>query len=82
MFGWFDRKRMGWLSLFMQKLLLFPIPGSGRFIRQPLYFGDFCMLIQRLGGSSVQGIYDITGLEKVSYMSLMRQLRQALNTRS
>ena len=41
MFGWFDRKHLGWLARFMQKLPLFPIPGSGRFIRQPLYVGDF-----------------------------------------
>jgi nucleoside-diphosphate-sugar epimerase len=47
MFGWFDRKHLGWLARFMQKLPLFPIPGSGRFIRQPLNVGDFCMLIQR-----------------------------------
>ena len=47
MFGWFDRKHLGWLARFMQALPVFPIPGSGRFIRQPLYVGDFCMLIQR-----------------------------------
>lgn len=81
MFGWFDRKHLGWLARFMQKLPLFPIPGSGRFIRQPLYVGDFCMLIQRcLEDPGLQGTYDITGLEKVSYLSLMRQLRQAVNS--
>ncbi|WP_010316324.1 NAD(P)-dependent oxidoreductase [Synechococcus sp. CB0205] len=83
MFGWFDRKHLGWLARFMQKLPLFPIPGSGRFIRQPLYVGDFCMLIQRcLEDPGLQGIYDITGLEKVSYLSLMRQLRWAVNART
>jgi len=83
MFGWFDRKHLGWLARFMQKLPLFPIPGSGRFIRQPLYVGDFCMLIQRcLEDPGLQGAYDISGLEKVSYLSLMRQLRQAVNART
>jgi nucleoside-diphosphate-sugar epimerase len=33
MFGWFDRKHLGWLARFMQTLPVFPIPGSGRFIR-------------------------------------------------
>jgi len=80
MFGWFDRKHLGWLARFMQKLPLFPIPGSGRFIRQPLYVGDFCMLIQRcLEDPDLQGAYDITGLEKVSYLCLMRQLRRVVN---
>lgn len=83
MFGWFDRKHLGWLARFMQKLPLFPIPGSGRFIRQPLYVGDFCLLIQRcLENKTLRGSYDITGLEKVSYLSLMRQLRRAVAART
>ena len=83
MFGWFDRKHLGWLARFMQKLPLFPIPGSGRFIRQPLYVGDFCRLIQRcLENQSLCGVYDITGLEKLSYLSLMRKLRRAVDSRT
>ena len=79
MFGWFDRKHLGWLARFMQKLPLFPIPGSGRFIRQPLYVGDFCRVIEScLEQPALQGAYDITGTERVSYISLMRQLRDAV----
>ncbi|QCH15006.1 NAD-dependent epimerase/dehydratase family protein [Synechococcus sp. CB0101] len=82
MFGWFDRKHLGWLARFMQKLPVFPIPGSGRFIRQPLYVGDFCQVIQScLEQPGLSGTYDITGLEQVSYISLMRQLRQAVQAR-
>jgi hypothetical protein len=45
--------------------------------------GDFCMLIQRcLEDPTLQGTYDITGLEKVSYLSLMRQLRRAVSSRT
>ena len=36
MFGWFDRKHLGWLSRFMQKVPVFPIPGDGKYMRQPL----------------------------------------------
>ena len=83
MFGWFDRKHLGWLARFMHKLPVFPIPGSGRFIRQPLYVGDFCRLIERcLESPELRGSYDITGLEKVSYISLMRQLRSAVRART
>lgn len=83
MFGWFDRKHLGWLARFMQKLPVFPIPGSGRFIRQPLYVGDFCALIERcLERPDLKGSYDITGLEKVSYISLMRQLRQSVHAKT
>lgn len=83
MFGWFDRKHLGWLARFMKKSPLFPIPGSGRFIRQPLFVADFCQLIERcLADPSIQGVYDITGMEQVSYISLMRQLRQAVGSHS
>lgn len=82
MFGWFDRKHLGWLARFMQKLPVFPIPGSGRFIRQPLYVGDFCRVIQScLENPALTGSYDITGTERVSYISLMRQLRDAVGAK-
>jgi uncharacterized protein YbjT (DUF2867 family) len=29
MFGWFDRKHLGWLARFMQRSPVFPIPGDG-----------------------------------------------------
>ncbi len=81
MFGWFDRKHLGWLARFMQKSPFFPIPGSGRFIRQPLFVADFCQLIERcLADPSLKGVYDITGMERVSYISLMRQLRQSVGS--
>ena len=37
MFGSFDRKHLGWLARFMKKTPVFPIPGNGKFMRQPLF---------------------------------------------
>ena len=72
MFGWFDRKHLGWLYRFMNKIPIFPIPGRGRFKRQPLFVGDFCKIILRtLENHSIHGMYDITGLEKINYIDLM-----------
>ncbi|MEB3319091.1 MAG: NAD-dependent epimerase/dehydratase family protein [Cyanobacteriota bacterium] len=83
MFGWFDRKHLGWLARFLRKSPLFPIPGSGRFIRQPLFVKDFCSVIMScLEQSQRNGSYDITGLEQISYLSLMRELRRAVHARS
>ena len=45
MFGWYDRKHLGWLARFLKKSPLFPIPGDGHCIRQPLYVGDVCQII-------------------------------------
>jgi nucleoside-diphosphate-sugar epimerase len=78
MFGWFDRKHMGWLARFMQRVPVFPIPGNGRYLRQPLYAGDLCQIIiacldQRISGAA----HNISGLERIDYIDLMRAVKQA-----
>ena len=77
MFGWFDRKHLGWLSNLMIKLPFFPIPSKGNFIRQPLFVVDFCAIIKScIDDNSIKGTYNITGLEKIKYLDLMRILRK------
>ena len=67
MFGWFDRKHLGWLANFMVKLPLFPIPGRGDFIRQPLFVGDFSsIIISCIIDASISGKYNISGLERLN----------------
>ncbi len=78
MFGWFDRKHLGWLARFMRRTPIFPIPGDGRYLRQPLYAGDFCNIIakcieMRCAGST----YNISGLEKIDYIDMIREIRHA-----
>lgn len=78
MFGWFDRKHLGWLSRFMQRVPIFPIPGNGRFMRQPLYAGDFCQIIASCLVNQPQGgVYNISGLEKIDYIDIIREIKQA-----
>jgi nucleoside-diphosphate-sugar epimerase len=80
MFGWFDRKHLGWLSRFMQKVPVFPIPGNGRYMRQPLYVGDFCDVIISCIENNVQdGVYNISGHEKVDYIDIIREIKRATN---
>ncbi len=83
MFGWFDRKHIGWLARFLQRVPVFPIPGSGRYLRQPLFVGDFCEVIiaclaQRRSGCT----HNITGLEQIDYIDLMRLVREAVGART
>jgi nucleoside-diphosphate-sugar epimerase len=83
MFGWFDRKHVGWLVRFMHRIPVFPIPGHGRYLRQPLYVGDFCEIIisciaHRLNGAT----YNISGQESVAYIDLMRMVRDVCNART
>lgn len=83
MFGWFDRKHLGWLGRFMRRVPVFPIPGDGQFVRQPLYAGDFCDIIiasleQRLTGSA----YNISGREHIAFIDLMRLIREAAHAKA
>jgi nucleoside-diphosphate-sugar epimerase len=78
MFGWFDRKHLGWLARFMQKVPVFPIPGNGRYMRQPLYAGDFCeVIISCIENAGHKGIYNISGHEKIDYVDMIRIIKQA-----
>lgn len=78
MFGWFDRKHLGWLSRFMKRVPVFPIPNRGRYVRQPLYAGDFCAVITACIDTPRPGeIFDISGQEKVFYIDLIRLLKRA-----
>jgi uncharacterized protein YbjT (DUF2867 family) len=83
MFGWFDRKHLGWLARFMQRTPVFPIPGDGRFPRQPLYAGDFCDIIMAcIERRPVGKTYNISGREKIDYIDLMRAVREACGARA
>lgn len=83
MFGWFDRKHLGWLARFMQKVPVFPIPGNGRYLRQPLYVGDFCdVIISAIQRPRPGEKYNITGQTRIDYIDLMRAVRKATGTRA
>jgi nucleoside-diphosphate-sugar epimerase len=83
MFGWFDRKHLGWLARFMQKAPVFPVPGSGEYLRQPLYAGDFCDIIMAcIAQRPVGKAYNISGQEKITYIDLIRAVKEACGARA
>lgn len=83
MFGWFDRKHLGWLSRFMKRAPIFPIPGSGKYMRQPLYVGDFCsIIINCIVRRNVNGIFNISGLEKIDYIDVIREIKEVTQCRT
>lgn len=82
MFGWFDRKHTGWLARFMKKTPIFPVPGDGRFLRQPLYAGDFCDVIASSIEKELTGAYNITGQQRVDYIDFMRMIRDAVGSKT
>jgi len=83
MFGWFDRKHIGWLTRFIRRVPIFPIPGHGRYLRQPLYAGDFCEIIISCIAHRPNGaVYNISGHEKIHYIDLMRAVRDICKVRT
>lgn len=77
MFGWFDPKHLGWLSRFMEKTPVFPIPGDGRYMRQPLYERDFCRCIAVCLQREPDGnVYDIVGDTRVDYIDIIRTIKR------
>jgi nucleoside-diphosphate-sugar epimerase len=82
MFGWFDRKHLGWLRRFMQRNPIFPIPGNGKFLRQPLYAGDLAAIIIACLERKTEGIFDISGQEKIDYGALIRLIHNIVQPRA
>jgi nucleoside-diphosphate-sugar epimerase len=83
MFGWFDRKHLGWLSRFMKKTPVFPVPGHGRYMRQPLYVGDFCkIIISCIEDHQKNNIYNISGQEQVDYIDIIREIKAITQTKT
>lgn len=83
MFGWFDRKHLGWLSRFMQRAPVFPIPGNGKFMRQPLYAGDFAdIIISCIESRIPPQIFNITGREKIDYIDIIRAIKSSTGAKA
>jgi nucleoside-diphosphate-sugar epimerase len=84
LFGLFDPKHLGWLSRFMERTPVFPIPGDGRYMRQPLYTRDFCRVVLWAIEHEPDGaVYDIVGAERIDYVDIIRTIRKVkgLHTR-
>lgn len=83
MFGWFDRKHLGWLSRFMKRIPIFPIPGNGRYIRQPLYAGDFSRIIANcLKDNAITGVFNISGREQITYIEIIKSIKKAIRVKT
>jgi len=76
MFGWFDKKHLGWLSRFMAKTPVFPIPGNGKYLRQPLWAKDMAAVTVAAMEQQPEGKYDIIGREEITYIDIIRKIKK------
>lgn len=75
MYGAFDVKHLGFIGSVMEKTPVLPIPGSGRFPRQPLYVLDLCRVILRALERGPSGaVHNLIGLELLPFVDLLRAL--------
>lgn len=82
MFGPLDRKHLGWLARFMMRSPIFPVPGDGKFTRQPLYVGDFVEVVARsIEGKVPYGTYDISGVEYIYYIDIIKKIKQVTGSK-
>ncbi len=73
MYGCFDAKHLGWITRFMERWPIFPVPGSGNYVRQPLYVNDLCKVVVALTKRKPQNkTWNIIGREKIRYIDLLR----------
>lgn len=75
MFGWFDKKHLGWLSRLMEKTPVFPLPGDGKFLRQPLYARDMArVVIAAMEMQPENKAYNIIGREDIYYVDIIKRI--------
>ena len=79
MYGPTDSKNIGWLINFARKLPFFPIPGNGKFPRQPIYIDDVCRLvIAWLRKFPKNKVYSINGKEKIFFKDMIKVVLQEM----
>lgn len=77
MFGLYDKKHLTFLANFLEQAPIFPVPGDGKYIRQPVYIPDFCKVVKRCVEKKPKNkIYNIIGKEKIYYIDIIKAIRK------
>ncbi len=75
MYGCFDIKHLGYLTSLLEASPVFPVPGSGRYMRQPLFVEDMCsIIIKIIERKPSNKTYGIIGKERIDFIDLMKTI--------
>jgi len=78
MYGCFDVKHLGFLTKIIDKFPVFPVPGSGKYIRQPLFVQDFAkIIINCIERKPNNKVFNISGKEKIYFINMLKLLAKA-----
>jgi len=73
MYGAFNKKHLEFIVKKFEKIPIVIIPGKGKYIRQPLYVGDFVkIIICLIERKPEKKIYNIIGKEKIYFIDLIK----------
>ena len=73
MYGPTDDKNIGFLIEFAKKVPCFPIPGHGKWPRQPIYIDDVCYLvISLLRNFAANKVYSINGRDVIYFREMIK----------
>jgi len=74
LYGHFDVKHVGLILRHLRRWPVLPIPGNGRYLRQPLFVGDLCRAIGAVLGRPAAGrVHDVIGHERIPFIELLRR---------
>lgn len=73
MYGPTDDKNIGFLIDFAKKIPCFPIPGRGKWPRQPIYVDDMCnLVISIMNNFPKNKIYSINGKDTIYFKDMIK----------
>jgi len=74
LYGHFDVKHVGLILSLLRRWPVLPIPGDGRYPRQPLFVGDLCRVILAVLDRRPEGrIHEVIGHERIPFIELLRR---------
>ena len=80
MYGPTDDKNIGYLINFASKLPCFPIPGHGKWPRQPIYIDDICYLVISLMENTPRNkAYSINGKDVIYFRDMIKIVLKQLD---
>lgn len=75
LYGRFEIKHLGYLARILDSTPILPFPGNGKYIRQPLYAGDFCKIIIKLiDVSPKREVHNIIGKEQMYFIDMVKTI--------
>lgn len=75
LYGCFDAKHLGYLARLLDRAPVVPIPGSGRYMRQPLYVVDLCRVVLKcLERGARNSVHNVIGHERIDFIDILRAI--------